>query len=578
MKKFLLITYLIINGLLLSAQSNFDKFDWAFNTGGGFNTVNRLHYNSVGDLLSMITIGDTAQFGNTVIGAAKQSSYPGNLTFIGKRSQTGVFKVLVQFKPTNVYTQITAYDFALDASDNIIVSGTVLDWAGGGPSDFGNGVTLAGKGFFVAKYNAEGVAQWAKLYDLNTTFSAYTPPISLGIMPNNDIYFAAQSPNANKPFWLVRLKTDGTEIWHKELFVKQQGTTVSKVFSSKHNFFFDNEGTTYFLVTPLYEGVLSINDEVITANPGVHPSTTFLLSIDGDGNKKEYSGYRGAIGDFAVEKETGNIILKWAQYNVNPAPFNTIAYNVNNQYQGFVVLDKNRKYIKSSAASFLLNADIESIYPLGNFEIAGNETAEPTITYMAGNQSYTTQAGKYAPIWKFFDSNLNFKGLVAHPEMNAFSSMSRIYMAAWKNKLAVSGAYSLADNSTVNINGTVLTTCFKNLKFGTKFPSSASLAGDIFIAQITHDRVSTAAIESLEKNTIQARIYPNPASGIITIEVKSGDPSGSIAIHSISGQKMISEQFNGSNTRLDVSGFAKGIYFVSVTSDHKTSNQKLVIN
>jgi len=577
MKALLLITYLFINVLLLSAQSNSGKFDWAFNTGGGFNTVNRMHYNSVGDLLTMVTIGDTAQFGNTVIGAAKQNSNPGNLTFIGKRTQTGVYKVLIQFKPTNVYTQITAYDFALDASDNIIVSGTVLDWAGGGPSDFGNGVTLAGKGFFIAKYNSEGLAQWAKRYDLNTTFSAYNSPISLGILPNNDIYFAAQSPNAGNPFWLVRLKTDGTEIWHKELLLRRELRSAN-VFSSKHNFFFDNEGTTYFMVPLPSDHSLTINGEVIQANPGTHPSTTFLLSFDGDGNKKEYSGYRGGIGDFAVEKETGNIILKWAQYNVNPAPFNTIAYNVNNQYQGFVVLDKDRKYLKSSAASFLLTSDIESIYPLGNFEIAGNETAEPTISYTAGAQNYTTTAGKYAPIWKFFDSNLNIKSLVAHPEMNAYSSMSSIYMAAWRNKLAVSGAYSLADNASVNINGTVLTTCFKDLKFGTKFPTWASLAGDIFIAQLTRDGGSTTAIPNLDENFVQARIYPNPASEFLNIELVSGNASKSISITSLSGQKMFSGEFAGSSTQLDVSRYAKGIYLVSVTSDHKTNTQKLVIN
>jgi len=577
MKTLLLLNLLFVNVILLSAQSNSDKFDWAFNTGGGFNTVNRIHYNSVGDLLTMVTIGDTAQFGNTVIGAAKQNRFPGTLTFIGKRTQSGVFTVLIQFKPTNVYTQITAYDFALDASDNIIVSGTVLDWSGGGPSDFGNGVTLAGKGFFVAKYNSEGLAQWAKRYDLNTIFSASTNPISLGILPNNDIYFAAQSPNDGNPFWLVRLKTDGTEIWHKELLVKQ-GTTMSKVFSSKNNFFFDNEGTAYFIVTQLYEGILTINDEVITANPGVHPSTTFLLSIDGDGNKKEYSGYRGGIGDFAVEKETGNIILKWAQYNVNPAPFNTIAYNVNNQYQGLVVLDKNRKYLKSSAASFLLTSDIESIYPLGNFEIAGNETAEPGVTYTAGTQTYTTQAGKYAPIWKFFDSSLNFKSLTAHPEMNAFSSGSSIYMADWKNKLAVSGAYSLADNSSVNINGTVLTTCFKDLKFGTKFPSWASLAGDIFIAQLIRDGVTTVADNIINKDSVYMKIYPNPVNKTLNIETESGNASKSISISALSGQKIFSGQLTEGNTQIDVSGFAKGIYLVSVTSDHKTSNQKLVIN
>ena len=577
MKKILLLSCILVNVLLLSAQSNSNKFDWAFNTGGGFNTVVRMHYNSVGDLLTMITIGDTAQYGNTVIGAAKQSSYPGTLTFIGKRTQAGVFKVLIQFKPTAAYQQITAYDFAVDGNDNIIVSGTVLDWEGGGPSDFGNGVKLAGKGFFVAKYNPEGLAQWAKRYDLNTTFTSYTNPVSLGVLPNNDILFAAQSSNGNNPFWLIRLKTDGSEIWHKELLVKQGFAPVPKVFTSKNNFFFDHEGTTYFIVTPKYQEPLTINDEVIAVNPGSHPSTSFLLSFDGEGNKKEFSGYRGGIHDIAVERETGNILLKWGQYNVNPAPFNTIAYNQYNQYLGFVALDKNRKYLKSTATSILVYSDVESIYPLGNLEIVGNATAEPTVTYTAGSQSYTTPAGKYAPIWKFFDSDLNFKSLVAHPEMNAYSSTSRFFMASWKNKLAVSGSWMLADNASVNINGTVLTTSFKDLNFGKKFPSWASLAGDIFIAQITRDGVSTAATSSLEENSIQAKIYPNPANGIITIEVESGNLSGNIAIYSISGQKMISEQFSGSSKRLDVSGFAKGIYLVSVTSNQKTSTQKLIV-
>ncbi|MBC7390555.1 MAG: T9SS type A sorting domain-containing protein [Opitutaceae bacterium] len=573
MHKILLSVLVILFGTqILSAQNNSEKFEWSFNTGGGYNNVKRMHYNSVGDLIIMETIADTGQFGNTILGAPKLGSYSGTVTFIGKRTQSGTYSVLVK----HVSNQFSANfeDFTLDSEDNIIVSGNQFNATSA--FDYGNGVTLMGKGFFITKYNAIGQAQWSKLYDLNTVYNATNAPISLGILPNNDIYFAAQSPNGAKPFWLIRLNSEGTELWHTELLLQFQNATPA-IFSSKNNFFYDNEGTSYFYVPILYGSYLKVNGDSIVANPGTHPSSVFLLSIDNNGRKKEYKGYRGGIGDFCVERETGNIIIKFSQINANPAPFNTIN-SFNGQYLGLVALDKGRNYIKSTGTNFLGIADINALYPLGNFEVVGNSTLAPNTSVTAGTQTFTTTGGKYTPSWKFYGPDLNFKSFVAHPELNGSTSQAGIYMAASKSKLAIVGNYPLEGNSTVNVNGTTLISCFKNLNFGKKYPLYASLAGDLFISQLNlNGLVSSIQNESLG-NINQASLYPNPAKSVLHLNLINLENQPSFQLVNTLGKIVLERKITSAYSDIDISDLHKGLYFGKITSNNElVKSWKLLI-
>jgi hypothetical protein len=89
---------------------------------------------------------------------------------------------------------------------------------------------------------------------------------------------------------------------------------------------------------------------------------------------------------------------------------------------------------------------------------------------------------------------------------------------------------------------------------------------------------STTGLEEIAHQEYSMKVYPNPTNNILTIEMQNSHSINSITITSLSGQKMFSGQLTESRTQLDVSGFAKGIYLVSVASDHITDTQKLVIN
>jgi hypothetical protein len=545
------------------SQSNASFFDWAFNTGAGYTNVKRLNYNSSGDLLSLIIVGDTGKFGTTLLTAPRYGAYPGSTTIIGKRSVSGVFTVVLKAS-TSLLTTGTFYDFVLDASDNIIISGTVFNTTT--PYDFGNGVTLLGKGFFVAKYNAAGVAQWAKLYDFGNPVTALTSPIALGVLPNDDICFAGQNPYG--PFGIVKLNKSGTELWQKTYTING---TVPPI-SSKNNYFLDNKGVSYFYVPVLNGSYLKVNNDSLVAPAGAHPSTVYILSFDADGNKKLFTSHRGGIGDIAVERSTGNVLIKWAQYVQNPAPFNTINFNANNQYQGIVVVDSTRKYIKSSTSSFLLDADIETILPLGNFKFAGNSVVQPTVKLTAGTQTFT--ATKYTPTWKIFDSNLSFTSFVAHPEIIGTSGNSIKSMSIFGNKLAVAGTFDLMSNPSIKVNGTTLITCEHDKDFPAKFPTFASLAGDIFIGQLSIDAKPNSISDIADSKQIFS-IAPNPTNGNFTLKLEDYKGAQSIQIFDITGKVVFSQSLN-SNTQIINTDLKSGIYFVRIPNSNFTV-QKIVI-
>lgn len=562
MKKRLLFIFLCL-GSIITAQNNAADFDWAFNTGGGYNTTKRIQYNSQGDLLCMVNIGNKTTFGSVAMQGQGFSVFPGNVTFIGKRTQAGVKTVLVKVLSSNSYVA-NFDDFALDSNDNIIVSGTVFNATT--PYDFGNGVTLLGKGYFVAKYNANGECQWAKLFTLNVTVSSTNKPIALGILPNNDVYFAARSSNGSQPFWLLRLDNDGTEIWHKEWILPISGSIA--IATSKNNCFFDSTGKAYFYISNLNSSPITVDGVSLTVPAGAHPVGAHILAIDGNGANGAFTSHRGGIGDLAVEKNTGNVLVKWSQYNANSAPFNTVNHT-NNVYQGIVALDSNRNYLNSTPNPVLNQADIDAIFPLGNLKFVGMKILQPGNTIVAGSQSFT--ATKYIPTWKFFD-NFVMSKFVAHPELNETSAIVYPCIASYNNKLAVSGSYSLTNNATVNINGTTLISCENDLTFAAAFPAFASLAGDLFITQITN-----GSSLGIEKNDVSesVSIYPNPANSDFYVQIDENMIGSKATVFNLLGQKV---KFFSLNSTITNQTLSKGIYLIQIEKNGIKTTKKLIVN
>lgn len=568
MKKNLLLL-IVFYTTLTFAQNNAESFDWSFNAGGGFNTTKRIHYNSQGDLFSLITSGHQTVYGGTTMVDPGFGTTPGTVSFIAKRTQSGTSTVFVQRNTPNT-TYATFDDFAIDNDDNIILTGTTFGYSPEVFYNFGNGVTLYGKGNFIAKFNAEGLCQWAKLISYNLTGSlpySENKPISIGVLENNDIYYANRSTNGNKPFWLIKFNPSGTEIWHKEWILPTSNTIG--IYSSKNNFFFDNTGKAYFIIQSTFGDPVTIDGIALTPPAGTHPSVTSILTINNEGENDVFTTYRGGIGDIAVEKDSGNVLLDWGQYSTNPAPFNTVP-SLNQIYAGVVALDENRNFINCTAAIVL--DDFESIFPLGNLKFVGNDVLAPTETFSIPDQTFT--ATHYTPTWKFFDDFAVTK-FVAHPNVNGMNTFAANTFALYNDKLAVSGRYKLQDNPTIVVNGTTLTTCDQDPNFATLYPNWASLQEDVFISQLTIDE-SFLATNSTEK-IANGRLYPNPNEGILKLNFNTDVQDGSLKIISVNGQVVLEvNKLNGINFSFDVSKLSQGIYLLQLVADNLSFSSKFI--
>ncbi|MFN4235111.1 MAG: T9SS type A sorting domain-containing protein [Bacteroidia bacterium] len=77
----------------------------------------------------------------------------------------------------------------------------------------------------------------------------------------------------------------------------------------------------------------------------------------------------------------------------------------------------------------------------------------------------------------------------------------------------------------------------------------------------------------------QIIIYPNPNSGIFTIELAEPQENTTMQIYNTFGQLMLQQQINSTQIQIDLSTFGKGIYFVHITSkESNTIVKKVVVN
>jgi len=89
---------------------------------------------------------------------------------------------------------------------------------------------------------------------------------------------------------------------------------------------------------------------------------------------------------------------------------------------------------------------------------------------------------------------------------------------------------------------------------------------------------SSGSVGSLlvEGDLAEVRIYPNPASSIITIEMPAGELLV-VEILDISGKTVRLIQNASSQMKVDISTLSKGVYTVKVSGDHLNYTSKLLV-
>ncbi|MDC3394989.1 T9SS type A sorting domain-containing protein [Flavobacteriales bacterium] len=94
---------------------------------------------------------------------------------------------------------------------------------------------------------------------------------------------------------------------------------------------------------------------------------------------------------------------------------------------------------------------------------------------------------------------------------------------------------------------------------------------------ITLALTATVGIDE-EATNLQLNAYPNPTTGFINIEYTSQSPVQFDVINML-GEKVLSQNTNNTkNATVDVSNLTKGIYFLRMIADSKTTNLKFILS
>ena len=97
-----------------------------------------------------------------------------------------------------------------------------------------------------------------------------------------------------------------------------------------------------------------------------------------------------------------------------------------------------------------------------------------------------------------------------------------------------------------------------------------------FVSRLFGEDISTA-VEG-ERDTADLHVYPNPASGHVTVELNGPVASGEFLLRDALGREVLQQRITGPRHVLDVAGLAEGIYLIEVQSQEGWQGaQRLVV-
>lgn len=90
--------------------------------------------------------------------------------------------------------------------------------------------------------------------------------------------------------------------------------------------------------------------------------------------------------------------------------------------------------------------------------------------------------------------------------------------------------------------------------------------------------LSTGINEELLNSSVVA--YPNPTSGVITLNITDNEQGTKVNIYNVAGSLVSTTTYNGKvvNEKIDLSSFDNGIYMMIINSNNNVITKKVVKN
>ncbi len=435
----------------------------------------------------------------------------------------------------------------VDASGNIYVAGS-----------FGNTTVTIGsttltsvgsRDIFLAKYDSNGNVIWAKraggsgtdFVNSVATDASGNIVISGYFTGTSCVFGTTTLSNINTyNMYVVKYSTSGTVIWAKDGSSNFDGVSYSVSVNTSGIYI-----TGYFTSDNATFGAYTINN---AAPAGTGTADIFIVKYDASGNVVWARAIGGADdeGGSALTATSSSLFITGAFYG-SSISFGSI--NITGSLGDVFVteydLNGNAIWAKSEGGiddeePYAICTDGSGVYVTGTYY-------SPSIQF---GSSVITNTSASVFVFKFDTSGQELWATSA----GGNSTDEGFGIAASSNSIYVTGSfYSSA------------------MIFGTDTLLSSG-SPDEFIAKLN----STTGIADLENTQSTITLYPNPTSGIFTIESTSAKLS-SIKIMNVLGECVYQSEIRNSKSEIILTGVSKGIYFLQANTAAGIMNKKIMV-
>ncbi len=518
------------------------------------------------------------------------------------------------------------YSIAVDASGNVYTAGSFQGTADFDPSSATYTLTATGTfDVFVSKLDPSGNFLWAKVIGRAST----DPLPAIALDPTGNVFLTSTSQSVISGTTTV-YSTGGTDV-----FVSKIDPSGSIAWTKNMGGFYDDRGSSInvdasgnIYTTGYYNGTPDFDPGAASytlATAGLGSSNIFVSKLNASGNfvwAKGIVGNNNNIGLSIVSDGSGNVYSTgfyggYADFDPGAA---TYTVNSAGSYDIFILkldVSGNFVWVKGIGGSSGDQANAIALDASGNIYTAGS--FEQTVDFDPGVGTYTLSS--YTTTGDIFVSKLDASGnFVWAKKMGgtggdaataiAIDPLGNVYTTGSYNgsadfdpgpasfpltsnssedifisKLDASGNFAdaktmggpnnfdIGNSIAVGASGNVYTTgSFQgtvDFDPGVNTFTLTSAAIDVFVLKLN---MLQAGIKVLS-NQSSLKLYPNPNTGLFTVELKS---AAKLTVTDALGRIVLEQYEEEGDQRINLKGVSNGIYFIMVNDQENRYTAKII--